>query len=87
MKFKKILPLLIAMSACAAECSASEFTRRAAANILFEMTLTEMATAFCVIAYLAINALVIKWFGLFGLCLVVVFNIYLLPAVLLLNSN
>ena len=87
MKFKKIFPLLIAMSAFAAECSASEFTRRAAADILIKMTITEMGIAFAVIVYLAINALVVKWFGLFGLCLVIVFNIYLLPAVLFLNSN
>ena len=87
MKTQKILPILIAMSSCAAECFASEYTRRAATNILIEMTMMEMGTALCVIAYLAVNVLVIKWFGLFGLCLVIVFNIYLLPAVLFLNSN
>ena len=85
MNFKKLFPLTIAMFVCTADCFALE--AKTVADILIRSTLFEAGAAFAVMTYLAINALVIKWFGLFGLCLVVVFNIYLIPAVLFMNAN
>ena len=85
MTFKNLVPFLVTMFVCTADCFALE--ARTASDILVKTTLLEIGIAFCVLAYLGINALVIKWFGLFGLCLVVVFDIYLIPALLFMNAN
>ena len=84
MNLKKLFPLFVTL-ACTADCFALEDD--AVARILIRSTLFDTAVILAVLVYFAINALVIKWFGLFGLCLVIAFNTYLPLALLFLNSR
>ena len=82
MNSKKYFPLLVAIFSCAADCSASECMRNALIESLFHSTLVSVGVVLAVAVYFGIGALIVKWFGLFGLCFVVVFHYFLIPMLL-----
>ena len=82
MNSKKFFPLLVAIFICAADCPASEQVLRLVINSLFHTTLVSVGVVLAVAVYFGIGALIVKWFGLFGLCFVVVFHYFLIPMLL-----
>ena len=82
MNSKKCFPLLVAIFICAADCSASEQILRLVVDTLFHTMLVSAIFIFAAIVYFGTGALIVKWFGLFGLCFVIVFHYCLIPLLL-----